>query len=210
MSLATQVILLTSWVSASGFCLIKPLIWLYERSQRVVGTVESPHKAFFLCPPATFVQTFSWITISVPKAESFHLPCTPIHTKQLCATEQAQNKQPWFYRTMYFAACENTMRCSTQSRVFMWGCTALGEGTASFTKPHPNRSQSKTQASTSVPLCRQSLRGATLHTMCCYKKKGLDRANNFQRCKDSVFCAKITCSWHNGECPLMQPKYLIN
>lgn len=55
MSLATQVILLTSWVSASGFCLIKPLIQLYERSQAVVGTVESPHEAFFAVLQLLFI-----------------------------------------------------------------------------------------------------------------------------------------------------------
>lgn len=209
MSLVTQVILLISWVPASGFCLIKPLIWLYERSQTVVGTVKSPHKAFFFSFFFAILQLLFKLSVEslFQFLELSHFICLAHqHTQSSSAREQAQNKQPWFYRTMYFTVRENTMRGSTQSEVFMPGCITLGEGTASFTKPHSNSAQSKTQASTSAPLCRQSLKGATLHMICCYKKKGLDRANNFQICKDSVFCAKITCSWHNCECPLIQPK----
>lgn len=93
MSLATQVILLTSWVPASGFCLIKPLIWLYERSEVVVGRVESPHKAFL--PSCNFCLNFqlnhyfsswSWVISS-----ALHMNT---HTAALhygAGTEQASN-----------------------------------------------------------------------------------------------------------------------
>lgn len=46
----------------------------------------------FFCRPATFVYTFSWIIISVPEAESFHLSRTRTRTAQLCTAEQARNE----------------------------------------------------------------------------------------------------------------------
>ena len=118
------------------------------------------------------------------------------------------SKQLWFYRSVYFSACENAMSCSTCFKVFARGCTTLGERSAFLIKLHSSRSQGKTQALTSVPLCRQNLRGATLHKIYCYKEKGLDRTNNFPRCRDSVpvFCAKIMCLRCICECPSTQPK----
>lgn len=130
------------------------------------------------------------------------------HSSSTLWSRHRTSKQPWFYRSVYFSACENAMSCSTHFKVFMQRCTTLGERTACLIKPHPTRSQGKTQAFSSVLLCRQSLRRVTLHKICCYKEKGLGRTNNFHRCGDSVpvFCAKITCSWCICECPFIQTK----
>lgn len=208
MSLATQVILLTSWVPASGFCLIKPLIWLYERSEVVVGTVESPHKAFFAILQLLFKLLVESLFQFLELSHFICLAHEHAHSSSTLWSRHRTSKQPWFYRSVYFSACENAMSCSTHFKVFMQGCTTLGERTACLIKPHPSRSQGKTQAFSSVPLCRQSLRRVTLHKICCYKEKGLGRTNNFHRCGDSVpvFCAKITCSWCICERPFIQTK----